>query len=129
MVADGEKANCKVAFALIQDIKTDILIADHTYIFEYAKNNGIEVVISPKSNRKLKRNFNDSLYSCRHIVENTFLSFKCWRGIATCYFKTSIAFISYFFIRFINFYLYFFSILNLFTLSKTGSSILSLIFY
>ena len=120
MVADGEKANCKVAFALIQDIKTDILIADHTYIFEYAKNNGIEVVISPKSNRKLKRNFNDSLY---------FLSFKCWRGIATCYFKTSIAFISYFFIRFINFYLYFFSILNLFTLSKTGSSILSLIFY
>ena len=97
MITDGTKTDRKVAFALIKDIKTNILIADRAYdtndIVKYAKNNGIEIVIPPRSNRKLKRNFDDSLYSCRYIIENTFLSFKCWYGITTCYFKTYIEFI------------------------------------
>ena len=80
MVTDRTKADCKVAFALIKNIKTDILIADCPYdtneIVEYTKNNSIEIVILPKSNRKLKINFEDSLRSCRHIIANAFLAFK-----------------------------------------------------
>ena len=63
-------------------MKTDILIADRAYdmndTVEYTKKNSIEIVISPKSNRKLKRNFDGSLSSRRHIIENTFLIFKRW---------------------------------------------------
>ena len=61
-------------------------------IVEYDKNNGIEIVIFPKSNRKLKRNLDNSLYYYRHIIDNTFLAFKRWRAIGSRYFKTSITF-------------------------------------
>lgn len=57
------------------------MIADRAYdtndIVEYAGNNGIEIVVSQKSNRKSKQNFDSDLYRLRHIVENTFLKFKC----------------------------------------------------
>ena len=59
IVTDGTKADCKIAFALIKNIKTGILNANRAYntnyIVEYAKND-IEIVILPKSNRSLKRN-------------------------------------------------------------------------
>ena len=59
IVTDGTKADCKITFALIKDIKTGILNANRAYntnyIVEYAKND-IEIVILPKSNRSLKRN-------------------------------------------------------------------------
>ena len=51
--------DCKADFALIKNIKTDVLIANRAYdtgdIVEYAKNNGIEIVIFPKFKRKLKK--------------------------------------------------------------------------
>ena len=97
IVTDKTKTDCKAAFTLTKNIKIDILIADRTYdiddIIEYVKNNGIEIVIHPKSNRKLKIHPDDSLYPCRHTIENTFLAFKRWYSIVTCYSKTSIAFI------------------------------------
>ena len=83
---------------------------------QYAKNNGIEIVIPPKSNRKLKSNFDNYLYFYCHIIENAFLAFKLWCNIDTRYFKTFIALISSLFIPF-YLHLYFFSILNLSTLS------------
>ena len=52
-------------------------------IIQYAKNYSVEIVISTKSNKELKRNFNDSLYFGCHIIENTFLSFKRWRDMIT----------------------------------------------
>ena len=97
IVTDKTKTDCKAAFTLTKNIKIDILIADRTYdiddIIEYVKNNGIEIVIHPKSNRKLKIHPDDSLYPCCRIIENTFLAFKRWYSIVTCYSKTSIAFI------------------------------------
>ena len=39
--------------------------------------------VPPKSNRK------DALYKLRHLVENGFLEFKQWRGVATRYAKNS----------------------------------------
>ena len=75
---NGIKSDCKVSFALIKNIRIDILVNDRAYdtndIVEYAKSNGIEIVILP--NRKLKRNFGDFLYPCHRIIENIFLTFK-----------------------------------------------------
>lgn len=72
IATDRTKANCKIAFALIKDIKTDVLIAnrvcDINDILEYTKNKGIEIVIPLKSNRKLKISFDNSLYYYRHII-------------------------------------------------------------
>ena len=92
------KADCKIAFALIKDTKIDILIADlaynTNYIVKYVTNNGIEIILPPPYNKKLQRNFDDFLYFCWHIIESTFLASKRWHGIATHYFKTSIVFFS-----------------------------------
>ncbi len=52
-----------------------------------AERQGIQVVIPPKRNRKVQRAYDRNLYKIRHLVENTFLHLKRWRGIATRYAK------------------------------------------
>ena len=44
-------------------------------------------VLPPKSNRREKREYDRALYKLRHLVENGFLDFKQWRGVATRYAK------------------------------------------
>ncbi len=51
-------------------------------------------VIPPKKNRKYLRNYDEYLYKLRHIVENTFLHLKRWRGIATRYAKNVASFVA-----------------------------------
>ena len=46
-------------------------------------------VIPPKSNRREKREYDRALYKLRHLVENGFLDFKQWRGVATRYAKNA----------------------------------------
>jgi len=74
------------------------LLADKAYdsdaIIIQAKNQGINPVIPPKSNRKNQREFDKALYKLRHLVENTFLHLKRWRGIATRYAKNTASFIA-----------------------------------
>jgi len=73
------------------------LLADRGYdsdeIVNFAENNGMIAVIPPKKNRKEQRFYDKDLYKVRHLVENTFLKLKRWRGIATRYAKTTVAFV------------------------------------
>ena len=46
---------------------------------------GMNPVIPPKSNRRERREYDRTLYQLRHLVENGFLEFKQWRGVATRY--------------------------------------------
>ncbi|MDR0701028.1 MAG: IS5/IS1182 family transposase, partial [Azoarcus sp.] len=48
---------------------------------------GMQVIIPPKKNRKVRREYDRHLYRRRHLVENAFLHLKRWRGIATRYAK------------------------------------------
>ena len=97
---------------------------DINSIINYAEKLGIKTVIPPKPNRNFKRNFDSDLYCSRHIVENTFLKFKRWRGIATRYFKTFVAFCVVLFVRFpcllllFNFFVTTRFFLKLFSLKK-----------
>ena len=63
------------------------LLADKAYDTDAIRNLaislGMDAVIPPKTNRK-KQLFFDRY---RHLVENRFLDFKRWRGIATRYAK------------------------------------------
>jgi len=83
---------------LIEGIDADVLFADRAYdtdaIISQARSLGMELVIPPKKNRRVKREYDEYLYTLRHLVENAFLMMKRWRGIATRYAKTSSSFLA-----------------------------------
>lgn len=74
------------------------MIADKGYdsdaIVQQAKNQGMQVQIPPRKNRKVMRSFDEYLYRHRHLVENAFLRIKQWRGIATRYAKNLASFLA-----------------------------------
>jgi transposase len=83
---------------LIEGINAEWLLADRGYdsnaIIEKATLQGIQVVIPPKKNRKIQRDYDEYLYRLRHLVENAFLYLKRWRGIATRYAKNTSSFVA-----------------------------------
>lgn len=98
IVTEGTRADCKEAIHLIQGISAENLLADRGYdtfeIISYAISSGMNVVIPPKRNRKQQREYDKYLYKIRHLVENTFLLLKRWRGIATRYAKNTASFLA-----------------------------------
>jgi transposase len=98
VVTAGATADCTQAVALIDGIAAQFLLADRGYdsneIIEKAIASGCEVVIPPKKNRKSQRSYDKELYRVRHLVENTFLHLKRWRGIATRYAKMLTSFVA-----------------------------------
>ena len=97
IITKGTEADCKQAIPLIEGIAAETLLADKAYdtndIINYAIEHKMQVVIPPKKNRKEQREYDKYLYKLRHLVENAFLKLKRWRGVATRYAKTTIAFI------------------------------------
>jgi transposase len=83
---------------LIDGLDAQYLLADRGYdsneIISKAISSGMEAVIPPKRNRREQRAYDKHLYKIRHLVENTFLRLKQWRGIATRYAKTTPSFIA-----------------------------------
>ena len=51
-------------------------------------------VIPPKSNRREQRDYDQELYKLRHLVENGFLEFKQWSGMATRYAKKTASYLA-----------------------------------
>ncbi len=91
VLSEGSAADCLFAEELIADTAADKLLADKAYdsdaIRNLAASLGMDAVIPPKANRKGQLPFDRHLYRYRHMVENRFLDFKRWRGIATRYAK------------------------------------------
>ena len=98
VVTTATRADCQEAPRLIQDLPAQCLIADRGYdsdaVVAFAQRLGMEVVIPPRKHRKHPRTYDRYLYSLRHLVENTFLLLKQWRGIATRYLKNSSSFLA-----------------------------------
>ena len=97
-VTEGTVADCTQALALIENIEAQCLLADKACdtneIIAAATELGMDPVIPPKSNRKEKRDYDRALYKLRHLVENGFLEFKQWRGIATRYAKRTASYLT-----------------------------------
>jgi len=83
---------------LIDGFSAEWLLADRGYdsnkIIEQAVSQGMNVVIPPKKNRRVQRDYDKYLYQLRHLVENAFLHLKRWRGIATRYAKYTTSFVA-----------------------------------
>lgn len=98
LITEGTTADCKQAEALIDNIKAKVLLADRGYdsdaIVEKAEKAGMKVVIPPRKNRKIQREYNKELYKLRHFVENAFMILKRWRGVATRYAKNTASFLA-----------------------------------
>ena len=98
---------------LIKNINAKLVFADRVYdtneILSYLNQRNISPVIPPKRNRlhqcdykgftEKRQQSHRKLYCSHHIIENTFLALKRWRGIFTRYAKTLDTFIASVFIR------------------------------
>ena len=86
-ITSGATTDCSQAEALIEGIAAKVLLADKGYdsdaIVKCAEELGMQVVIPPRSNRKVQREYDKELYKLRHFVENAFILLKRWRGIAS----------------------------------------------
>jgi transposase len=82
----------------MEGMVAECLIADRGYdsdaIVEQAMKQGMKPVIPSRKNRIKPRPYDEYLYKLRHLVENTFLHLKRWRGIATRYAKNSASFLA-----------------------------------
>ena len=67
---------------------------DTNEIIAAARKSGVDPVIPPKRNRKEKRDHDRALYRLRRLVENGFLEFKQWRGVATRYAKRAASYLA-----------------------------------
>ena len=95
-ITSGTTADCTIAARLIEGLQAECLLANRGYdtdaIILKAVDQGMIPVIPPRKNRKHPREYNEYLYKFRHLVENVFLHFKRWRGIATRYAKNAAPF-------------------------------------
>ena len=89
----GQVHDITQADALLALVEPEALLADKGYdadrFVESLTARAIEVVIPPKSNRKVKRDCDFALYCERNIVERFFNMIKHFRAIATRYEKTA----------------------------------------
>ena len=75
-------------------MEADLLIADKAYdadkrVIEKLAASGKCVVIPPKANRRVAREYDREVYKTRHLIENFFAKIKQFRAIATRYEKTA----------------------------------------
>ena len=83
---------------MIDGIFAGWLLGDKGYdsnaIIAKALEQNMRIVIPPKKNRRVRREYDTYIYRLRHLVENAFLHLKRWRGIATRYAKNTSSFVA-----------------------------------
>jgi transposase len=94
----GQAHDLQGADVLLPQVEAAAVLADKAYdAFERVilplNQRGIEAVIPPKTNRLESRDYDQTLYKARHLVENLFALRKQFRGIATRYDKRSLNFL------------------------------------
>jgi transposase len=98
IITAGTVNDCEKADELTNGIDHEALLGDKAFdtndIVNKAIENGVEVVIPPRANRIVQREYNKGIYKYRHIVENIFEVLKRWRGIATRYAKHTSSFLA-----------------------------------
>ena len=98
ILTEGTVADSTQADPLTEGLPAEYLLADKGYdtnaIVSGATARGMVPVIPPRSHRKEPRDYDRDLYRLRHLVENAFLNFKQWRGVATRYAKRTASFLA-----------------------------------
>ena len=90
-VTGGERHDITQAIALVEGYAAEAVLADKAYdantLSEWLEQQGVEVVIPPRSNRKQSRDYDKHRYGERHLVECFFNKIKRFRRIFTRYEK------------------------------------------
>lgn len=92
-ITEGQHSDIKAAPELIASNanRMKFFVADKAYDYdadnlrENLTSLKISACIPPKSNRKFKPHYSQSLYKKRHVIENMFAKLKDWRGVAMRY--------------------------------------------
>ena len=99
IVTGGERHECTQAQALLDGLRTQAVLADKGYdtdeIVRMVQQTGALVVIPPRSNRTVLRDYDKVLYKERNLVERMFGYLKHFRRVATRYDKTALSFLSF----------------------------------
>lgn len=100
LIGPGNESDFKKAGNLIKDYKPLIGMGDKGYdadwvIDAFAKAGAVEIAIPPKSNRKVKRDFDKAIYKGRNVVERAINKIKFFRRVATRYDKLGRNFLSF----------------------------------
>jgi len=99
ILTGGERSDYTQALALIEGMKADAVLADKgydaDYIMDAIEKMGALVVIPPKSNRKIQRDYDKDIYKERNMVERMFNKLKHFRKIATRYDKRADSFLAW----------------------------------
>ena len=98
ILTGGQASDAPQAIPLLSGIRTTHVIADKGYdsdgIVSFVQEQGAVAVIPPKSNRKVKREYDRRIYKERNLIERAFNRLKNWRRIATRYDRRSIYFMA-----------------------------------
>jgi transposase len=94
ILSGGQVSDLFGADHLLPEMKACLLLADKAFdaderVITLLANQNKAVVIPPKSNRKVLRDYDRELYKARHLIENFFAKLKQFRAIATRYDKTA----------------------------------------
>lgn len=94
LLTPGQAHDLEGADALLPGMAADTLLADKAFdaderVIEVLLARGKSFVIPPRSNRKIRRDFDKDVYKVRHLIENFFCKLKQYRAIATRYDKTA----------------------------------------
>jgi putative transposase len=91
IASPGQRNDIAFAHDLIDGIEADATIAEKGYDADHLANRiaeaGKEVVIPPKRNRKVQRDYDVDLYKERNRIERFFNKLKQFRRVATRYDK------------------------------------------
>jgi len=95
----GQENDITRAHQLIDGLKADATIGDKSYdanhLHEKIDEQGSEIVIPPKRNRKVQRPYDAELYKERNLIERFFNKLKQFRRVATRYDKLLVNFLGF----------------------------------
>lgn len=99
MLTGGQACDLDGSDILLPGLEAETVLADRGYdaderVILPLQAAGKTVVIPPKKNRVVKRDYDRDLYKARHLIENFFAKLKQFRAIATRYDKTARNFLS-----------------------------------
>lgn len=95
----GQRADSPQALNLLEGLDSQAIIADKAYdtnaILRNLTEQGIQVVIPPKSSRLDQRAYDENLYADRNKIERFFNQLKSYRRVATRYDKAASSFLAF----------------------------------
>ena len=94
VLSGGQVHDLFGADQLLPDMEADLLLADKAFdaderVITLLADKNKAVVIPPKANRRISRDYDRDIYKARHLIENFFAKLKQVRAIATRYDKTA----------------------------------------